>query len=104
MQAAKGGFEGLEARGGGFDDEEGFGGLFHLALPTVDGFDLGDEVDAGCEVLLDEGRGDALRFFDTAGGGECDACVVFVHEVLDWLRWQVVSDWLHEFSGRNYGD
>lgn len=80
VEAAEGGFESREARGGGFDEEEDFGGFLHFALPAVDGFDLGDEVDAGGEVLLDERGGDAFGFFNAADGGDGDPCLVIVHE------------------------
>jgi hypothetical protein len=42
VQRVEAGFESGELVGGGFEDEEGFGGRFDFALLAVDGFDGGD--------------------------------------------------------------
>lgn len=55
VESAESGFECGKARRSGFDDKEDFRGLLDFVLPAVDGFDLGNEVDAGSEALLDEG-------------------------------------------------
>jgi len=73
VQAADGLFEAGEVRSCGFDEEQKFGRSFDLALPAVDGREAGNDADAGGELLVDEGSGDALGFFARAGGGQDQA-------------------------------
>ena len=55
---------------------------FDFALPAVDGFDSGDQCNAGGKVLLDKSVGEAARFVDVGAGGE--------HET-DVARWAWVG-------------
>jgi hypothetical protein len=64
-------FEGFEAAGGGFDEEEIFAGGFDFGFPAVDGFEWrGVDVDAGGQVFLDQGAGDFARFRERGAGDE----------------------------------
>jgi hypothetical protein len=75
MEAVQGDFERVEIGGGGFDEEQDFSGGFQGSLPTVDGGDAGDDVDAGGETLADERAGDALGFVLGDGGGKDEATI-----------------------------
>jgi len=67
-------FEGFQAAGGGFNQEEMFAGGFDFALPAVDRFDWGGvDVDAGGEVFLEEGAGDFSGFGERGAGDEDEA-------------------------------
>lgn len=68
MEFLEAGFEEGPGGGGGFEDGEDFGGGFDFALPAVDGFDGGDEIDAGGELRFDQGRG-SLAGFPEVGEG-----------------------------------
>ncbi len=59
----------------GFDEEQDFNGSFDLSLPSIDGGEAGYDVDAGGEVVADEGAGDALGLLAGAGGGKDDAYI-----------------------------
>lgn len=64
-------FEGFQAAGGGLNQEEMFAGGFDFSFPAVDGFDgSGVDVDAGGEVLLEEGAGDFAGFGEGGAGYE----------------------------------
>jgi len=67
-------FEGFEAAGGGFYQQEMFAGGFDFSFPAVDRIDRGDlDVDAGGEVFLEEGAGDFAGFGEGGAGDEDEA-------------------------------
>ena len=67
-------FEGFQAAGGGFNQEEVFAGGFDFSFPAVDRFDGGGvDVDAGGEVFLEEGAGDFAGFGERGAGYEDEA-------------------------------
>ena len=54
MEAEDFPFEGFEAAGGGFDEQEMFAGGFDFSFPAVNRFEFrGVDVDAGGQVFLD---------------------------------------------------
>ena len=65
----------LLKRGGGFDPQQPFLGLFHFSFPAVNRYDLGDDIDAGSELAVDQCLGDPARFIDGAGGSHDDSFV-----------------------------
>lgn len=74
MEAEDFPFEGFQAAGGGFDQEEMFTGGFDFSFPAVDRLDRGDlDVDAGGEVFLEEGAGDFAGFGEVGAGYENEA-------------------------------
>ena len=75
MEAVQGDLEGVKIGGGGLDEEQDFSGSFHGTLPTVDGGDAGDDVDASGETLVDEGASDAFGFILGDGSGEDEATI-----------------------------
>ena len=71
MEAEDFPFEGLQAAGGGFYQEEMFAGGFDFSFPAVNRFYGGDlDVDAGGEVFLEEGAGDFAGFVERGAGDE----------------------------------
>ena len=50
VEGSECGLERIEGSAGGLNKGEDFGGGLHLALPAVDGFDSGEEIDAGGEL------------------------------------------------------
>src|SRR5260370_26259657 len=44
------------------DEHQGFGCGFHRSLPSIDRMDIGNDIDAGCELLGDESGRDATGF------------------------------------------
>jgi hypothetical protein len=75
VEAVQGGFEGVKISGGGLDEQQDFISGFPGSLPTVDGSDAGNDVDAGGETLVNEGASDALGFVLRDGGGEDQATI-----------------------------
>ena len=74
MEAEDFPFEGFEALGSGLDEEQGFAGTFEFALPGVDRFHrCGEDVDAGGEVLFDDGACDFAGFGERAAGDQDEA-------------------------------
>src|SRR5882757_2665478 len=74
MEAENFFFEGLQAAGGGFNQEKVFAGGFDFTFPAIDGFHRGGlDVDAGGEVLLEEGAGDFAGFGGRGAGYEDEA-------------------------------
>jgi len=57
----------INKRGFGFDDEQAFPVRVKLTLPPEAGADIGDNIDAGCLFLPEQGIGDAGCLFITAG-------------------------------------
>jgi len=67
-------FEGFQAAGGGFDQEEVFAGGFDFTFPAVDGFHRGGvDVDASGEVFFEESAGDFAGFGQRGTGYEDEA-------------------------------
>jgi len=67
-------FEGFQAAGGGFNQEEVFAGGFDFSFPAVDGFERGDlDIDAGGEVFFEDGAGDFAGFGERGAGYEDEA-------------------------------
>ncbi len=56
-------------------NQEPFRSFLYLALPTVDGRNLGDDVDAGGKASLDQMTRDFAGFFLRGSGGEDDSFV-----------------------------
>jgi hypothetical protein len=69
VQLVETGLKGFDLIGAGFEQEQGFGCGFDLALPVVDGLDARDERGTGGEALFDERSGQAGCFFGSGGGG-----------------------------------
>jgi hypothetical protein len=67
-------FEGFQAAGGGFNQEEVFAGGFDFTFPAVDGFHRGGvDVDASGEVFFEDGAGDFAGFGERGTGYEDEA-------------------------------
>src|ERR1700691_1284874 len=60
---------------GGFDPQQPFFSLFHFPLPAINRHDLGNDVDAGGELVVDQCFRDPARFIDGAGGCHDDSLV-----------------------------
>jgi len=85
-------FDLVEMGCGGFDKEQGFFGCFDFSLPTINGGQARDDVDAGSEVFLHEGAGDLFGFVAGGRSGEDEAYIGggynhrwFGDELLIWL-------------------
>jgi hypothetical protein len=67
-------FEGFQAAGGSFNQEEVFAGGFDFTFPAVDGFHRGGvDVDASGEVFFEDGAGDFAGFGERGAGYEDEA-------------------------------
>ena len=74
MQAEDLSFEGFEALGGGFNEEQVFARMLELALPEVERFHrCGKDVDACGEMFLDDSAGDFAGLGKGAAGDQHDA-------------------------------
>ncbi len=83
-------FEGFQAAGGGFDQEEMFAGGFYFSFPAVDRFYGGDlDVDAGGEVFLEEVAGEFAGFGEGGAGYEDEAELSGGGH---WVRGKIVAD------------
>ena len=72
VQLVESSFEGFNLIGAGFEQEQGFGCGFDLALPAVDGLDGGDDCGAGGEAFFDQRAGQSGCFFGSSGGRQDD--------------------------------
>src|SRR5271169_1263568 len=57
------------------DYEQPLGCRLDLALPAIYGFNLGSDVDAGCQLPLNQRMGDAAGFLERAAGGKHEPLV-----------------------------
>ena len=74
MEAENFFFEGFQAAGDGFNQEEVFASGFDFTFPTVDGFHRGGmDVDASGEVFFEKGAGDFAGFGERGAGYEDEA-------------------------------
>jgi len=67
-------FEGFEAPGNGFDEEQVFARSFKFALPNVERFHrCREDVDAGGEVLFDDDPRDSAGLGERTAGDQDEA-------------------------------
>ena len=59
-----------KASGVGLDEQQEFLGAFNIALPTIDGLDWADDIDAGGEFALDQGCRERLGLGPAANGSQ----------------------------------
>jgi hypothetical protein len=81
-----------KGRGSCLDDQKPFASFFHLALPAVDGCDLGDDIDAGGQAALHQNVRDPVSFFRGAGGGEDDSFVSHMESAFNNRQMNWASD------------
>lgn len=67
---------------GGFDESEGFMVGLDGLIPSVYGFDGGDDIDAGGELILDEKCANLTRYIGIGEGGEDEKRLWSVHGVV----------------------
>jgi hypothetical protein len=78
-------FEGFEAAGGGFYDEEIFAGGFDFSFPAINGFNWsGVDVHAGGEAPFDHSGANFACFGERSAGDEYEA-ELSGHRVLDGI-------------------
>lgn len=75
------GFEVWVGDAGGFDEGEGFVVGLDGIVPGVDGFDGGDDIDAGGELLLDEKCANLTRHIGIGESGEDEEGLGRIHGV-----------------------
>lgn len=64
-----------EGLGSGFDEQKILLGLLNRAAPAVDRHDLRNNIDAGCQAVIQERMCDFLCFFERRGGAEDEPLV-----------------------------
>ena len=69
MELGDSGDQRIGAVGGGLEDGGGLGRRFDRALPVVDAVARGENVDAGGEVGLDDGKADPLGLLGVGEDG-----------------------------------
>ena len=82
MQLANRVANGVEFLVSRLDQQQPFRARFHLSLPSINGLDMRNDVDACCQLMLDEMLGNFAGFVLRSRGRENDSFVSHIKSAI----------------------